>query len=177
MIFTKMTFFLMYLQMFWPFKWLRVSIYLGATVTIAFYLALEVLWFYDLTPRKGKSFLSVAASSAETRELVLSVPSAAVGLGIDVYLLILPITAVLHLQLPTRRKIGVILIFLTGIAYGKTTPLSNVITLVTPDRACVSSALSVYYRTLLNNNADVTWNVLSVNILKYSYIRLLPTSI
>ena len=34
-------------------------------------------------------------------------------------------------------------------------------------RACISSALSVYYRNLLNKNADITWNLLSVNILRY----------
>lgn len=34
-------------------------------------------------------------------------------------------------------------------------------------RACISSALSVYYRVLLNKDADITWNLLSVNILTY----------
>ena len=177
MIFTKMTFFLMYLQIFWPFKWLRVGIYLGATVTTTFYLAVEIFWLYNMTPRRGQSWSSMTASPAEFKVLVLSVPVGAVGLGIDVYLLILPITAVMHLQLPTRRKVGVVLIFLTGIAYGKTIPLSTVITLTTLDRACVSSALSIYYRTLLNRNADITWNLLSVNVLRYPYIRPLLTSI
>ena len=122
MIFTKLTFFLMYLQIFWPFKWLRICIYLGATVTAVFYLAVEGFWLYNMTPRKGQSFESVVLSSAEYKVLVLSVPVAAVGLGIDLYLLVLPITGVMHLQLPTRRKIGVILIFMTGIAYGQITP-------------------------------------------------------
>lgn len=34
-------------------------------------------------------------------------------------------------------------------------------------RAVISSALSVYYRTLLNTDADITWNLLSVNVLRY----------
>ena len=34
-------------------------------------------------------------------------------------------------------------------------------------RACISSALSVYYRNLLNESADITWNLLSVNVLRY----------
>lgn len=70
-----------------------------------------------MTPRKGETFASVAASPREFKVLVLSVPIAAVGLGIDLYLLVLPITAVMGLQLPTRRKIEIVLIFLTGIAY------------------------------------------------------------
>ena len=118
MTLAKLTFFLTYLQIFWPLKWLRVCIYIGIAATTMFYLAVEVFWLVEITPRHGQTFASVAVSPAEFRVLLLSVPTAAVGLGIDLYLLILPITAVAQLQLPTRRKIGVILIFLTGIAYG-----------------------------------------------------------
>ena len=117
MIFTKLTFFLVYLQIFQPFKWLRICVYFGVTVTTLFYVATEIFWIVATTPRKGQTFASVAASPTELRVLDLSVPTAAVGLGIDVYLLVLPVTAVMQLHLPTRHKIGVILIFLTGIAY------------------------------------------------------------
>ncbi|KAM0802924.1 hypothetical protein BDR22DRAFT_887254 [Usnea florida] len=154
MTFTKLTFFLAYLQIFWPFKWLRICVYLGAAVTIMFYLATDIFWLYEMTPRRGKTWASVAYSPAELKTLVLSVPVAAVGLAIDMYLLILPITAVMQLQLPTRRKVEVVLIFLTGIA------------------ACVSSALSVYYRTLLDRNADITWNLVSVNILSVAEMSI-----
>ncbi len=108
----------MYLQLFWPFKWARFCVYLGATTTALFYTTVEIYWLYYMTPRKGETFLSVGASSAESKVLVLTIPVAAVGLGIDMYLLVLPITAVLQLQLPTRRKIEVVLVFLTGLAYG-----------------------------------------------------------
>ena len=118
MTFAKLTFFLMYLQIFWPLKWLRACVYTGIAATTTYYLAVEIFWLAKLTPRHGQTFASVAVSPAEFKVLLLSVPTAAVGLGIDLYLLILPITAVAQLQLPTRRKIGVILIFLTGIAYG-----------------------------------------------------------
>lgn len=112
----------MYLQVFQPLKWLRICAYLGAIVTTLFYVATEIFYIVSMTPRKGQTFASVAASPAELRVLVLSVPTAAVGLGIDVYLLVLPITAVMGLQLPTQHKVGVILIFLTGIAYDSITP-------------------------------------------------------
>lgn len=117
MIFTKMTFFLMYLQLFRPLKWLRICVYTGATVSTIFYVTVGVFWTTSITPRKGQTFASVAVSAAEFKSLLLSVPSAAAGLGIDLYLLVLAITAVMQLQLSTRRKIGVILIFLTGLAY------------------------------------------------------------
>lgn len=121
MIFTKLTFFFMYLQIFRPLKWLRICVYLGAMVTTMFYVATEVFGIVMMTPRKGKAFTTVAASPREAKVLVLCVPLASVGLGIDVYLLVLPITAVMQLQMPFRRKIGVVLIFLTGTAYGPIT--------------------------------------------------------
>ena len=51
----------------------------------------------------------------ERLDLALSVPQSIVGLVIDLAILILPIVAVTQLQLPRRRKIGVILIFMTGL--------------------------------------------------------------
>lgn len=45
----------------------------------------------------------------------LTIPMAAVGFGIDVYLLALPLGAVSTLQLPVRRRVGVCLVFLSGI--------------------------------------------------------------
>lgn len=116
MIFTKLTFFFMYLQFFRPLKWLRICVYLGAMVTTMFYVVTEIFWIVLMTLQKGQTFTTVVASPREAKVLVLSVPLASVGLGIDVYLLVLPITAVMQLQMSIPRKIGVVLIFLTGTA-------------------------------------------------------------
>ncbi|KAL9009984.1 MAG: hypothetical protein Q9173_005034 [Seirophora scorigena] len=152
MIFTKLTFFLVYLQVFKPFRWLRICVYVGATLTTMFYFGVMIYLLVSITPREGQTFMDVALSPAQFASLRTSVPIAGVGLGTDLYLLILPITAVMQLQLPTRRKIGIILIFLTGLA------------------ACIASAFSIYYRVLLNRNADYTWNLLPVNICTYASV-------
>jgi hypothetical protein len=47
--------------------------------------------------------------------LDLSVPQSAVGLVIDLFILILPVIAVSRLQLPTRRKVGAMLVFMPGL--------------------------------------------------------------
>jgi len=47
----------------------------------------------------------------------LTLPIACMSLVLDVYILLLPITAVQKLQLPFRRKMGVMAIFLTGGMY------------------------------------------------------------
>ncbi len=116
MIAIKLTFYLVYFQVFRPFVWMRNSIYIGAAVTTSFYVATEIYWIVSITPKRGQNFTSVAVSPAEYKSLHLSVPIACVGLGTDLYLLVLPIAAVMQLQLPPRRKVGIILIFLTGLA-------------------------------------------------------------
>lgn len=73
--------------------------------------------FIFATPRQGQSFLDVWLSKAMERMTQLSVPQSVVGLVIDLAILVLPVTAVMQLQLPRRRKIGVVLIFMTGVLY------------------------------------------------------------
>ena len=46
---------------------------------------------------------------------MLALPLMAVGLGIDIILLVMPIAAVIGLQLPKKRKMGIIFIFMFGI--------------------------------------------------------------
>ena len=116
MIFIKLTFFLVYLQMFRPFAWLRFCVYIGSATTTAFHLGVWIYLLVSLTPRNGQSFMTVARSSAYSKSQRTSVTIAGVRVATDLYLLVLPIAAVVQLQLPTRRKIGVILIFLTGLA-------------------------------------------------------------
>lgn len=54
-------------------------------------------------------------TSAGSRARDLSVPQSAIGLALDLYIVIIPIIAVIKLQLPRRRKIGIVLIFMTGV--------------------------------------------------------------
>lgn len=41
----------------------------------------------------------------------------ATNLASDIYIICLPITAILRLQLPKRKRVGIMLIFLTGLLY------------------------------------------------------------
>lgn len=115
LLFTKLTFFLLYFQVFRPLKWLRVSVYVGATLTCAFYGAASITQIVFSTPKPGQTWLEHDFSLQGTKANMLSVPLAAVGLGIDVALLVIPIIAVVGLHLPTKRKIGILFIFMFGI--------------------------------------------------------------
>lgn len=52
-----------------------------------------------------------------SKELYVNEAVGAINLITDIYILCLPIAAVSKLQLPTRKKIGVMMIFFTGLLY------------------------------------------------------------
>ena len=110
MLFLKVTFFIMYLHIFRPMRWLRICGYTGATFTAVFYGAMAIISIVFFTPGRLRHDVSEAKNT-----IAISVPQSVVGLVIDLAILVLPIVAVLQLQLPTRRKMGVILVFLTGL--------------------------------------------------------------
>ena len=94
---------------------MRLSIYIGATLSTAFYIGVTIALYICATPRLGESWLTAFESERQQRMFKLSVPLAWIGLVVDVLLLILPSVAVYKLQLHLKRKIGLMLIFGTGL--------------------------------------------------------------
>ena len=94
---------------------MKICAYTGLAVTTAFYISIAVASFVFVTPRHGETWAEHLFSKEEFRSTTLLIPTPSVGLIIDLAILILPIIAVMQLQLPTRRKAGVILIFMTGL--------------------------------------------------------------
>lgn len=115
LLFTKLTFFLLYFQVFRPLRWLRISVYIGAPLICTFYGAVAITQIVIAIPRPGQTWLEHNLSGEAAKGVILSVPQATVGLGIDIVLLVMPIAAVVGLQLPTKRKIGIMIIFMFGI--------------------------------------------------------------
>ena len=73
--------------------------------------------FYWATPRRHESWTEEFISDRNARQKTLAVPISSVGLAIDVFLFILPSIAVSNLQMHTMRKLGLMLIFGTGLMY------------------------------------------------------------
>ena len=113
-LFLKNTFFIMYLHIFGPLRWLRLCAYIGIAFTSAFYIAVTVAMFIFATPRSGETWPEHLLSKEVGKTILLPVPISSFGVVTDLAILALPIIAVMQLQLPTRRKIGVSLIFMTG---------------------------------------------------------------
>ena len=91
---------------------MRWAIYLGALLTTIFYIAATTAQAVLLTPGPGLSYTSITAMNPAVPELSYAI--GVFGIVSDFYILALPLAGVLQLQLPKRRKIGVMLVFLTG---------------------------------------------------------------
>jgi hypothetical protein len=113
--FIKLTFFLLYMQLFKPFRWIRLAIWIGATSSTFFYIAIVVLELFFATPRRGETFATHVITNLEEHEIKLTIPQAAISVVFDFYILILPLCGIWNLQLNRKKKIAVSLVFLTGL--------------------------------------------------------------
>lgn len=80
-----------------------------------FYFSAMIWILVACTPRRGDSYLESFASSQCSRMIDMSLSVGIFGVASDLYLLVIPIPAVLPLQLPTGQKVGVLTVFLTGL--------------------------------------------------------------
>ncbi|CAD6591540.1 MAG: hypothetical protein ASARMPREDX12_005214 [Alectoria sarmentosa] len=113
--FAKLSFLLLYIQLFRPMKWLRYSAYAGVVVNVLFYTSMLALYLAFTIPHPGQTLQQSVQSSRQAHELAVALPRACVNFVLDVYILILPIAGISRLQLPIKKKLGVIAIFLTGL--------------------------------------------------------------
>ena len=114
-IFVKITFFILYWNIFKPFRWLKFSIIGGAIVVTGVYTACTLASLIGATPRAGQSWIASSASSRAAIGIRISIPLAAWALASDVFILLLPISGVLRLQLSPKKRFGLLMVFMTGI--------------------------------------------------------------
>ena len=113
--FIKLSIFLIFYQMFWPMRWMRIAVYIGSAITIGFYGAVTICMLVFSIPRPGQTWFTHTITPLYGKAQNLALPITAVGLVLDIYLLVLPIGAVIKLRLPPARKIGVTIAFATGL--------------------------------------------------------------
>lgn len=113
--FIKLTIFLFYLDIFWPLKWCRYAIWIGASLSSAFYLSMTIVQFYFMTPHPGETLAKHFGGKLAHKVTTLSIPTTAVGLVIDILLLIIPLRAVIQLKINKKKKVRLVLTFFVGI--------------------------------------------------------------
>lgn len=110
----KSSLFIQYYLLFRPLRWVRISVWIGATISTAFYVAVSITAFVLESPWPGESLLEGILSWHYLKFAQFSIPTGVVGMLVDWYLLILPIPAVWTLQMSTAKKLGVLIVFMTG---------------------------------------------------------------
>ena len=115
MLFTKVTFFIMYLGIFGQWRWMRIAATLGGIVTAVFYTSMTASIFALVTPPRHESWAAHQSSRGESFNVKLAQAQSAVGILIDLFVLVLPVIGVSKLQMPLRRKIGVAIVFMSAI--------------------------------------------------------------
>ena len=110
----KLTFFLLFLQIFAPTKHMRWAIWAGFICTFVVYGGFTTAWFVIGTPAPGVSWQQQFMGPLQ-RGNALDYPIPVMGLIFDIYILILPIVGISGLQLSFRRRMGVAFVFLTAI--------------------------------------------------------------
>ena len=101
MLCVKLSLLWLYHRIFHPIKVTRYLIYAGMTFCTGAYISIM--------------FVNVFATINTL--IVANKTLGVVNFVSDVYILFVPLTAVAKLQLSTKRKIGIIMVFMTGIVY------------------------------------------------------------
>ncbi|KAL8921811.1 MAG: hypothetical protein Q9208_005568 [Pyrenodesmia sp. 3 TL-2023] len=111
----KLSLFLLLYSIFGRLQWMRHFVIFGIVVTGLLYTANVIVFPVMCSPRSGQSYVEASASARCSRSVSFGLFSASFNIASDFYLLLLPIPAVLGLQMPKKKKIGVIAIFATGL--------------------------------------------------------------
>ncbi|TGO17536.1 hypothetical protein BPAE_0423g00020 [Botrytis paeoniae] len=143
----KLTIWLTYIEIFTSMRWVRICCYIGAAITFLWYFPVVIATLVWTTPPRGENFVYSLISDGIFTTQKLTIPIAAVGLALDVFLFVIPLLAVSKLHMATKKKLGVGLIFATGAL------------------AIMASILSIIYRVRLNQILDNTWALVPVFIL------------
>ncbi|MCJ1380898.1 hypothetical protein MMC17_004007 [Xylographa soralifera] len=142
LLFAKLSFYLLFYQIFKPKIAIRWAIYIGAFITTAFYFSTSICQFYFQTPGPGQTWISKIDLDPNSPESTVGIATSSFGIISDFYLLFLPMIGIWQLQMITRHKIGIMLVFATGFI------------------ACIMSILSLIYRLKSKNGSDGTYELL-----------------
>jgi hypothetical protein len=104
---------------------IQVSIFLN----VFFYLANVLSIIFQCTPVQKAWNPTLDGGCFNTA--VNFIVTAGLNIGSDLMILLLPLWAIWHLQIPLQRKLGVALIFATGILYGFFCPTVSCVLLKT----------------------------------------------
>lgn len=114
MFFAKTSLFLLYYRVFAPKRLLRYIITIGIAFCFAVYFANVAVAVRYCAPHIGQGWNLWVIYSC-SRIGFYNIISGAANMALDIFMLGLPIPVILRLQLPCKKKVGVLAIFMTGL--------------------------------------------------------------
>ena len=115
--FLKLSVFLVYYHIFWPMRWLKIALYIGGLVTCIFHGILTIYHLVLSIPRHGIPWSQWLFSPEEAKTNNISLPTGIFGWIADVSLIVLPVPAVMKLQIPTKKEDWRALCFCNGYVF------------------------------------------------------------
>ena len=106
--------FIQYYFLFRPLRWIRICVWIGVSEATTFYVTVTIFGLVLNTPWRGQSCIENILSHHYIRCEKFAIPTGVIGMVIDWYLLILPVPAVMSLQTSRRKKISILMVFMTG---------------------------------------------------------------
>lgn len=122
-MFIKCTLLVFYLRLFRPYKRVNIMVWTGIVIIVLFYTISIVLIVAKCVPVSQmlpgpdptKWAERTKANHCGHFSLDISAAQGIFSAVTDVYVLIIPVSSVLALHLQTKRKVGLLAIFLTGL--------------------------------------------------------------
>ena len=111
----KLSLFLFVLRLYGFIHSVRYMLYIGMVFVSLFYISSTALFVTLCTPRTTEIPVEVAQTAQCRRTGYLENVQGVVDIITDFYLLAIPIPLILKLQLRPRLKIGVLIVFGTGV--------------------------------------------------------------
>ena len=118
--FGKEAIFLMYFEVFQVKTGMRIAIIIGMIFTGLAYLPGIIMESIFCAAYPGESWGPLEGAKVATRcpkNTYWGITQGACAIAIDLYIFILPIPAILQLQLGTKRKIQVLTVFMTALMW------------------------------------------------------------
>jgi hypothetical protein len=110
----KMSLLIQYYHLFNMRRYIRICVWIAAVVFGLFYVSLSITAFILNSPWHGESLIETVVSWHYLKFTGFAIPTGAIGMAFDWFLLILPMPAVWNLHLSLSRKLGLVIIFATG---------------------------------------------------------------
>jgi hypothetical protein len=99
----------LYLHLFYRIRWIRICSWVGIVYVVLTMGGTGIYVFAVAYPRENISWTMTAVQ--------LGIPVGVMGLIADIAIFVLPIAAIVPLQISRTKRIGALLIFLTGGRY------------------------------------------------------------